>query len=122
VDIDAAGELLEAHEYELFVGGYSSTAKGIPLVPSPSDPGKLIGTDVPTTTVAKILEIRAYGIADDIWGPNATDHPFGSGTKVLRAIGVSDAIKIEAGKTNTVTTPIEMYSTPCCPMLFGTAE
>lgn len=106
VDTSAGGEI-QYHVYHLIIKKGNKT-QNIVLEVDPSDPNKLIGTDIEPVTSATFI-IQAYGNPDEIWG--AGNHPFspGSETMVLRAMGVSkEPVTIKAGETTTVR--IDLYT------------
>jgi len=106
VDLAATGKDIPNHEYTLIVKNSSGSGDNINInMTVDSVTGHLTASGVPTGS--KILEVRAYGNPDEIWGPD--DHPFEPETSVLRAIGVSGPVTINRGSNNNIST-IEMYS------------
>ena len=99
----------ETHTYKLFVKANpsASASKIIDMVIDHTT-GHLTASGVPTGK--KILEVRAYGIADNIWPASADGtpgHPF-ERENVLRAIGLSGSVTISTNQTTKVS--IDLHS------------
>jgi len=101
------GTTSETHTYRLIAKKGSSTFGPIDMDIDAAT-GNLKASGVPTGDIT--LEVRAYGIADDIWknDDGSCGHPFGEGP-VLRAMGLTFVpVPISASKANTV--EIDLYS------------